>query len=52
MRSIIVVAALALAVGVLAPRYFSNIGPRQRPRHGKRARSRRLPPRMRARARW
>jgi aspartyl protease family protein len=31
MRSIIVVAALALAVGVLAPRYFSNIGPASAP---------------------
>jgi aspartyl protease family protein len=31
MRSIIVAAALALAVGVLAPRYFSNIGPAPAP---------------------
>src|ERR1700739_4106611 len=31
MRSIIVVAALALAVGVLAPRYFSNISPAPAP---------------------
>jgi hypothetical protein len=31
MRSIIVIAAIALAVGVLAPRYLSNIGPAPAP---------------------
>ena len=31
MRSIVVIAAVALAVGVLAPRYLSNIGPAPAP---------------------
>ena len=31
MRSIVVIAAVALAVGVLAPRYLSNVGPAPAP---------------------
>ena len=31
MRSIIVIAALALTVGVLAPRYLSKVGPAPAP---------------------